>query len=94
MDVPVLIVSHLNHTYQVCVLTPDRPARRWIKAYDSKLEWAIELHCIDLITAVESNQALSDNFEADDKIVIIRSKTEEHMLRAAGFVEKKPDMPN
>ena len=95
MDVRVIIVSHPDATYQVCVLAPEQlPVRSWMRMYDSKLLCMTELRSIDLLTPIEADDALATDFEGRDAVLVARTHTDPDTLSAAGFIEREKDFIN
>ena len=59
-----------------------------------KLTMVVELRSMDLMTTPEVSQALESNFETRDATFVVHASTDPHVLKAAGFEEKKPTFVN
>jgi hypothetical protein len=93
MDIRLLIVGHPTNIYQAFVLAPEN-ARSWIKTYESKIECMTDLRCIDLLTPEVADEALANDFDVMDRILILPSDTDPVTLKDAGFTEKTPELVN
>jgi hypothetical protein len=49
---------------------------------------------MNLITSSESEEALDDDFDNTDGMLVFETKTDIEILRAAGFIEQKKERVN
>jgi len=88
MDTRLLIVP-ATEGYRVHVLAPGKPTRSWLKVYRTKSFCICELLCAELISAEESEEALSEDFDCNCSMLVFQKDVPLDVLRAIGFVEQK-----
>jgi hypothetical protein len=86
MDVRVVICWRPGNVYHASVITVDL-ARAWSKVYPSRLACAIDLRQIGLLTILDQDDLLRNNFDTNDKIILARADADAELLEKSGFTE-------
>lgn len=73
--------------YTRCELAPAF-ARGWIKTIVPKWGCIHELRSMDLLTPDQPDEALTREFDIEDRMLIIHTEVDPRLLRQAGFSQK------
>ena len=83
-----LIILRDYKTYKVRVVAPGPPRRIWLSVYQSKSLCVSELRELGLITSVDAEEIIIDEFDLRDEFFVLEVDTEAEFLQAQGFAEQ------
>jgi hypothetical protein len=89
MNVRVIIVTHVDESCHVSVLSPSLLGETWAKRYGVKLICLIELVSLGFLSSNEEVESHLSDFNKPSAVMIFQTAIEREVLRAAGFVEQK-----
>jgi hypothetical protein len=84
MNFRVIIVTQVDESCHVSLLSPTLPGETWAKSYRAKLICLIELVSLGFLSSTDEVECHLSDFKNHSAVMVFQTAIEREVLRAAG----------